>query len=222
MSASSSPAGDLRWELLFEQSPLSVQIFSPDGRTIRFNPAWKNLFGLSDEDAYAFNVLEAPDLIESGAIHDIRKAFQGEVVFVPPVPFPVRGRPQDIRWIGGTLFPVITPDGVLREVVVIHHDITELKEAEETMRRLNDILEERVATRTAELKTSEENLRVALDAERQLNRLKTAFVGMVSHEFRTPLGVINTATEILGRYHEASLQTNAPNKPNPSSVPSSA
>ncbi len=202
MSASSSPAGDLRWELLFEQSPLSVQIFSPDGRTIRFNPAWKNLFGLSDEDAYAFNVLVAPDLIESGAIHDIRKAFQGEVVFVPPVPFPVRGRPQDIRWIGGTLFPVITPDGVLREVVVIHHDITELKEAEETMRRLNEILEERVATRTAELKASEENLRVALDAERQLNRLKTAFVGMVSHEFRTPFGVINTATEILGRYHE--------------------
>jgi PAS domain S-box-containing protein len=195
-----SSARDLRWELLFEQSPLSIQIFAPDGRAIRFNPAWENLFGLSHEEAYAFNVLEAPDLIESGAIHHIRKAFQGEVVFVPPVPFPVRGHPQQVRWIGGTLFPVITPDGVLQEVVVIHHDITELKEAEETMRRLNDILEERVATRTAELKASEENLRVALDAERQINLLKTSFVGMVSHEFRTPLGIISTATELLSRY----------------------
>lgn len=195
-----SSASDLRWDLLFEQSPLSIQVFAPDGRTIRFNPAWENLFGLSREEASAFNVLEAPDLIESGAIHLIRKAFEGEVVFVPPVPFPVKGRPQEIRWIGGTLYPVITPDGVMLEVVVIHHDITELKEAEETMRRLNDILEERVTTRTAELSTSEENLRVALDAERQINLLKTSFVGMVSHEFRTPLGIINTATELLSRY----------------------
>lgn len=195
-----SSASELRWDLLFEQSPLSIQVFAPDGRTIRFNPAWENLFGLSREEAYAFNVLHAPDLIESGAIHHIRKAFEGEVVFVPPVPFPVKGRPQDIRWIGGTLYPVITPDGVLLEVVVIHHDISELKEAEETMRRLNEILEERVATRTAELRASEDNLRTALDAERQINLLKTSFVGMVSHEFRTPLGIIHTATELLSRY----------------------
>jgi PAS domain S-box-containing protein len=197
-----SSASDLRWDLLFEQSPLSIQVFAPDGRTIRFNPAWENLFGLSREEAYAFNVLHAPDLIESGAIHSIRKAFEGEVVFVPPVPFPVKGKPQEIRWIGGTLYPVITPDGVMLEVVVIHHDITELKEAEETMRRLNEILEERVATRTAELRASEENLRIALDAERQLNLLKTSFVGMVSHEFRTPLGIISTATELLTRHHD--------------------
>jgi signal transduction histidine kinase len=121
---------------------------------------------------------------------------------VPPCPFPSsagrRNDPLDRRH----RVPVITPDGTLREVVVVHHDITELKEAEETMRRLNEILEERVATRTAELAASEENLRVALDAERQLNQLKTAFVGMVSHEFRTPLGIIQTATELLDRHHD--------------------
>jgi PAS domain S-box-containing protein len=195
-------AADLRWEQLFEQSPLSIQIFHPDGRTKRFNPAWEKLFGLTREQAYAFNVLESPDLIESGAVHMIRRAFGGEVVFVPPVPFPVVGRPEQIRWIGGTMFPVITPDGILREVVVVHHDITELKKAEETMRRLNEILEERVSTRTAELKASEGNLRVALDAERQLNQLKTSFVSMVSHEFRTPLGIIQTATELLDRHHD--------------------
>lgn len=199
---SATSTKDLRWEQLFEQSPLSIQIFHPDGRTKRYNPAWQKLFGLTSEQALAFNVLESPDLIESGAVNLIRKAFEGEVVFVPPVPFPVVGRPEQIRWIGGTVFPVITPDGTLHEVVVVHHDITELKQAEATMRHLNEILEERVATRTAELKTSEENLRIALDAERQLNQLKTAFVGMVSHEFRTPLGIIQTAAELLDRHHD--------------------
>lgn len=197
-----SSASEQRWQLLFEQSPLSVQIFAPDGRTIRFNQAWSKLFGRTDEQAYAFNVLQDPDLIRTGAIHLISKAFHGEVVLVPPVPFPVMGDPPSTRWIGGTVYPVTGPDGALLEVVVIHHDITELKEAEETTRRLNEILEERVTTRTAELSASEENLRAALDAERQINLLKTSFVGMVSHEFRTPLGIINTATELLSRHHE--------------------
>lgn len=191
-----------RWRLLFEQSPLSIQIFSPEGQTIRFNRAWSNLFGLSDEEAYAFNVLQDPVLEQTGALNHIRRAFAGEIVFVPPVKFPVRNHPTAMRWIGGTLYPVITPDGILREVVVVHHDITELKQAEETLRDLNQILEARVAERTAELRRSEIELRAALDAERQLNLLKTSFVGMVSHEFRTPLGVIQSATDLLQRHGE--------------------
>jgi PAS domain S-box-containing protein len=149
-----SAATESRWEQLFEQSPLSLQIFAPDGRTIRFNPAWKKLFGLSDEEAYAFNVLESPDL------HRVRRrspdpqgvSRRGGLVS-RPCRFPCAATRKPVRWIGGTVFPVITPDGILREVVVIHHDITELKEAEETMRRLNEILEERVASRTAELRS---------------------------------------------------------------------
>ena len=195
-------AAEQRWQLLFEQSPLSIQIFAPDGQTIRFNRAWSQLFGLSDAQAYAFNVLQDPTLAQSGALAHIRRAFAGEVVFVPPVQFPVRQQPTAMRWIGGTMFPVITPDGVLREVVVIHHDITELKQAEATLRDLNQILEARVAERTAALRASEGELRQALATERELNLLKTSFVGMVSHEFRTPLGVIQSAADLLQRHHD--------------------
>ena len=42
----------------------------------------------------------------------------------------------------------------------------------------------------------------ALDAERQLNLLKSQFVFMVSHDFRTPLAAIKTTTEILQRYDQ--------------------
>lgn len=41
-----------------------------------------------------------------------------------------------------------------------------------------------------------------LGVEREVNRLKSGFVSMVSHEFRTPLGVIFSSTQILKRYFE--------------------
>lgn len=53
--------------------------------------------------------------------------------------------------------------------------------------------------KTRLLRASEE-LRVALAAEKELNQLKSLFVSMVSHEFRTPLEVILTSSNILDRY----------------------
>ena len=61
------------------------------------------------------------------------------------------------------------------------------------LRRLNLEWEQRVQERTAELQ-------VALAAEKELNQLKGSFVSMVSHEFRTPLGVILSSSNILDRY----------------------
>jgi signal transduction histidine kinase len=63
------------------------------------------------------------------------------------------------------------------------------------LRRANAALEQRVAERTAELER-------ALLQQTELARLKSDFVSLVSHEFRTPLGVIMSATEVLQRYFE--------------------
>ncbi len=191
-----------RWKLLFEASPLSVQIFEPDGQTKRFNQAWKNLFRLSDEQGYAFNVLKDPGLNASGAVNFIRKAFEGEVVHVPPVPFPVSIDPPETRWIGGTVYPLKNETGEILEVVVVHHDITEMKRAEEAMLEINHTLEIRVQERTAELERSQAGLQRALEQERELGELKSRFVTTVSHEFRTPLGIIMSAVELLQHYSD--------------------
>ncbi|MBL9146840.1 MAG: PAS domain-containing sensor histidine kinase [Verrucomicrobiaceae bacterium] len=195
-------ASEQRWKLLFEQSPLSVQIFAPDGQTKRFNEAWQKLFRLSEEQGYAFNVLNDPDLNASGAVNAIRKAFEGEVVHVPPVPYPVPGDPPETRWIGGVLYPVKNEAGEVIEVVTIHNDITEMKQAEESMQALNQTLEQRVQARTAELEVARANLSKALEQERELNDLKSRFVSMVSHEFRTPLGVTMSAVEIMRHFDD--------------------
>lgn len=199
-AAEAAHASEQRWQLLFEQSPLSVQIFAPDGRTKRFNNAWRRLFRLSDAEGLAFNVLEAPDLVASGAVEHIRKAFAGAVVEVPPVPFSVAGDPPEVRWIGGLLYPLKNEAGEILEVVVIHHDITETRRAEEAMRALNQTLEQRVADRTKELHEAQADLARALVQERELGELKSRFVNMVSHEFRTPLGIIMSAIELMRHY----------------------
>lgn len=195
-------ASEARWELLFEQSPISVQIFAPDGQTIRVNAAWQKLFRLTEEQGLAFNVLKDPALNASGAVNLIRLGFEGQVVDVPPVPYPVNTDPPEHRWIGGVLYPVKDAQGRVLEVVTVHNDITETKRAEEAMLSLNHTLEQRVAERTAELQAAQEELHRALATERELGELKSRFVSIVSHEFRTPLGVTMSAVEVLRHYDD--------------------
>jgi signal transduction histidine kinase len=75
------------------------------------------------------------------------------------------------------------------------------------------LLRRQVAARTAELRTSYERLRRselelqdALLHEQEIGRMKSNFVSVVSHEFRTPLGVIVSSADILRRYFDR-LQT---------------
>jgi signal transduction histidine kinase len=49
-------------------------------------------------------------------------------------------------------------------------------------------------------KKVEAELRQALEIEKELNELKTNFISMVSHEFRTPLSVIMSSSELLTHY----------------------
>lgn len=68
-------------------------------------------------------------------------------------------------------------------------------------------LEVRVAERTADLEKANAQLQKmyedderALARERELNDLKTRFVSMVSHEFRTPLTAVLSSAELLEHY----------------------
>jgi PAS domain S-box-containing protein len=54
----------------------------------------------------------------------------------------------------------------------------------------------------SERKRAEAELRKALAHEKELNQIKGGFVSMVSHEFRTPLGIIQSSSEILRDYLE--------------------
>lgn len=83
----------------------------------------------------------------------------------------------------------------------------ELEKVTDDMRVLNTELEGRVEERTIILKEALEKLEVSqlelsssLDKERQLNEIKSRFVSMASHEFRTPLSTILSSATLIAKY----------------------
>ncbi len=83
----------------------------------------------------------------------------------------------------------------------------ELEKVSNEIRKLNAELEMKVEERTMILKEalqrlerSQSELSEALDKERQLNEIKSRFVSMASHEFRTPLSTVLSSASLLAKY----------------------
>jgi PAS domain S-box-containing protein len=70
----------------------------------------------------------------------------------------------------------------------------------ERVQDLNKNLERQVADRTHQLEQSLSQLERALLKEKELNELKSQFISRASHEFRTPLATIQTASDLLRNY----------------------
>jgi PAS domain S-box-containing protein len=134
---------ETRFRLMIEQSPLSIQIFSPDGRTLRVNRAWERLWGVTLDQIPEYNVLQDPQLVEKGMMPYIKRGFDGQAVAIPPVKYEPEETIPDVsdvpyRWVRAFIYPVKDAVGNVQEVVLVHEDITERMDAEEERRRAEE------------------------------------------------------------------------------------
>ncbi len=81
----------------------------------------------------------------------------------------------------------------------IVEDITDRKKAKDILTAHRDRLQDMVDIATLELKVKAEELTKALSREKELNELQRKLVSMASHEFRTPLTIIDGAAQLLIR-----------------------
>jgi len=209
---------------LFENATEGIILTNGKGNIVLVNPAAEKMFGYNREEITG-NPIEIliPDQFKPHH-QELRNGFyQHPSNRVMGQNRDLYGRKKD----GANLPVEVSLSHYRREdelfVIAFIVDITRRKETENNMKRqqeelerisneirkLNAELELKVEERTMILKEalqkleqSQEELNQALDKEKQLNEIKSRFVSMASHEFRTPLSTVLSSASLLSKYVE--------------------
>ncbi|HEY0109347.1 MAG TPA: PAS domain S-box protein [Fibrella sp.] len=204
-----------RYEAVFTNATIGIIVSNQNGQIVSVNQLARQLFGYPDDKLIGQSIdILVP--MEGGRSHaKLRESF----VAKPQVRSMGHNRDLKARRHDGSVFPVEVSLSYFRldeELYVVAYiiDITFKKEAERELlahrdhiERLNADLEQKVADRTHallntldQLERSKDELARALAAERELGELKSRFVSMASHEFRTPLTAVLTSATLIEKY----------------------
>ena len=209
---------------LFENATEGIVLTDRSGKIVLVNPAAQRMFGYKEEELIQHPIEELIPQRYQAHHKELRQEFYHD----PQNREMGHGRDLYGKKKDGTDMPVEVSlshynKGEELFVIAFIIDITERKKIENNikrqqkeleemagaMRKLNAQLEAKVEERTLILKEalkkleeSQEELSEALSKEKQLNEIKSRFVSMASHEFRTPLSTILSSATLVSKYQK--------------------
>lgn len=174
------------------------------------NPAASSLFGYSAEEVIGNNVsmlMPEPDHSRHDSyIDNYKRTGHKKIIGIGRE---VLGKKKD-----GTTFPFRLAVSEVwyknRNIFTgFIHDLTREKAAENRLKKHAVELEQKVSERTkdlimlvSELEQTKAEVSKSLEKEKELGQLKSRFVSMASHEFRTPLSSVQLSASLIDKYIE--------------------
>ncbi|MDM8520608.1 ATP-binding protein [Anaerolineales bacterium HSG6] len=177
-----------KYRLLFDNATMPISLIDITGKVLMLNNTAARL--LNKDHPKKFIGKNIADLLPHDAERLIarhQEVIETDQTLVVEDYFDL---PIGRRWYLSTIHPMKKETFSYDAVQIISNDITERKEIEKQLQDSHQILETRVAERTAELETA--NIELA-----KVNRFKNNFLTSMSHELRTPLSAILGVTDIL-------------------------
>ena len=167
-------------------------------RPLLVNKAWADIHGYGVDEVMGLD--SVLPLIARGHRKPIQ-SFNKARLDGKPVPgrseYQAINKDRDLVWVENLTKKIEWAGKKALQSTII--DITERKHQERRDASRREELEGLVARRTVELRQQNQDLERALQREREYNAVLDQFVSMASHEFRTPLTIIDSAARRIER-----------------------